>query len=438
MHDLRSLRVLMFELLIARLADFFLGFRNSFLALPVTFLGLALGSLYVHFRPKLVERFSVRGSLFGLAAVSFTTLVVVLAILTRSFNIIASDEAIFYLSDAAAKTAVFVAGFIVPFFVFGRILTLCYHVERDHIGSIYSADFFGAALGCFVTPVLFHFVSLPEVVLVWTATLSVVMVFFLRSNRRVTAAAIAALLALNGGLYVGVRWLERSVEYRYYSRGDDPATTREIASRWNEFSRVQLVRFEFKKKSASHVKVIHDDGRSNVHVREYVPGRTATPKIVDALEAPFILQRPIREALVMFAGAGDEMIRIRELSGQTARVSGVEINPACVALPTAAPELSSLRLAEFATRRTDELPGGPRLPDAEHAAVRHDLRRLERAHRTAGDRPHAQVPLHGRSAARVLEGPGAGRPLDLRLPAHRADRAGTQAHLRGRRPWPHR
>lgn len=356
MHDLRSLRVLvfwtafsclMFELLIARLADFFLGFRNSFLALPVTFLGLALGSLYVHFRPKLVERFSVRGSLFGLAAVSFTTLVVVLVILTRSFNIIASDEAIFYLSDAAAKTAVFVAGFIVPFFVFGRILTLCYHVERDHIGSIYSADFFGAALGCFVTPVLFHFVSLPEVVLVWTATLSVVMVFFLRSNRRVTAAAIAALLALNGGLYVGVRWLERSVEYRYYSRGDDPATTREIASRWNEFSRVQLVRFEFKKKSASHFKVIHDDGRSNVHVREYVPGRTATPKIVDALEAPFILQRPIREALVMFAGAGDEMIRIRELSGQTARVSGVEINPACVALPTAAPELSSLRLAEF-------------------------------------------------------------------------------------------
>lgn len=357
MHELRSLRVLvfwtafsclMFELLIARLADFFLGFRNSFLALPVTFLGLALGSLYVHFRPKLVERFSVRGSLFGLAAVSFTTLVAVLVILTRGFDVIASDEAIFYLSDAAAKTAVFVAGFIVPFFVFGRILTLCYHVERDHIGTIYSADFFGAALGCFVTPVLFHFVSLPEVVLVWTATLSVVVLFFLKSNRRVTAAVVVGLLALNVGLYFGVRWLERSVEYRYFSRGDDPATTREIASRWNEFSRVQLVRFEFEKNKAySHFKVIHDDGRSNVHVRQYVPGQTAKPKVLDALETPFILQRPIREALVMFAGAGDEMIRIRELSGQKARVSGVEINPACVALPTSAPELASLRLADF-------------------------------------------------------------------------------------------
>src|SRR3989337_2495109 len=82
MDDLRAPRLLafwagfsclMFELLIARLADFFIGFRNSFLALPVTFLGLALGSLYVHFRPQVVGRFTVRGSLFALAAVSFST-----------------------------------------------------------------------------------------------------------------------------------------------------------------------------------------------------------------------------------------------------------------------------------------------------------------------------------------------------------------------------
>lgn len=356
MHDLRSLRVLvfwtafsclMFELLIARLADFFLGFRNTFLALPVTFLGLALGSLYVHFRPQLVGRFTVRGSLFALAAISFTTLAVVLVILTRGFTVIAADDAGFYMSDAAAKTAIFVVGFIIPFFVFGRILTLCYHVERDHIGRIYSADFFGAALGCFLTPVLFHFISLPGVVLVWMVSLSAVVVFFLKASTRVTAAVIAGLLALNVGFYFAVQWLEGSVEYQYYSRDPDPPKTREIASRWNEFSRVQLVRFEFKNDRRSHYKVIHDDGRSNVHVRPYRPGHTTKPEILDALESPFIMQRPVKEVLVMFAGCGDEMIRIRELSGGTARVTGVELNPACVSLPATAPELATHRLAEF-------------------------------------------------------------------------------------------
>lgn len=356
MHDLRSLRVLvfwtafsclMFELLIARLADFFIGFRNSFLALPVTFLGLALGSLYVHFRPQVVGRFTVRGSLFALAAVSFSTLAIVLVILTRGFTIIAADDAGFYLGDAAAKTAIFVAGFIIPFFVFGRILTLCYHVERDHIGRIYSADFFGAALGCFATPVLFHFISLPGVVLVWMISLSAVVVFFLKANTRVTAAVVAGLLALNVGFFYAVRWLEGSVEYKYYSREEDAPKTREIASRWNEFSRVQLVRFEFKNERRSHYKVIHDDGRSNVHVRAFTPGRTTMPVVLDALESPFIMGHDIKDALVMFAGCGDEMIRIRELSGDKARVTGVELNPACVALPTSAPELESMRIADF-------------------------------------------------------------------------------------------
>lgn len=359
MHDLRSLRALvfwtafsclMFELLIARLADFFLGFRNTFLALPVTFLGLALGSLYVHFRPQLVERFSVRGSLLGLAAVSFTTLATVLVILTRGFTVIGADDAGFFLADAAQKTAIFIAGFMIPFFVFGRILTLCYHVERDHIGRIYSADFFGAALGCFLTPVLFHFVSLPEVVLVWMVSLSAVVVFFVKASTRVTAALVAGLLALNVGFYFAVGWLEGSVEYQYYSRAEDPAKTREISSRWNEFSRVQLVRFEFKNDKQSHFKVIHDDGRSNVHVRAYVPGRTATPRQLDALESPFILQRPVNTALVMFAGCGDEMIRIQELAGGKAQVTGVEINPLCVTLPATAPELKDHRLAEFFAR----------------------------------------------------------------------------------------
>jgi hypothetical protein len=53
---------LMFELIISRVADFYLDSRNGFVAIPITFLGLAFGSLHVQFRKRIVERFSVRPS----------------------------------------------------------------------------------------------------------------------------------------------------------------------------------------------------------------------------------------------------------------------------------------------------------------------------------------------------------------------------------------
>jgi len=337
---------LLFELIISRLADFHLGYLNSYLALPITFLGLALGSLHAHFRPAIIERFRASRALIGLAAACAVTLLLIYVLFSRYTIFAVSDRRVWFTA-LPAKTCLFTIVFILPFYVFGRILTTCYHRWRSQIGKIYAADFFGAALGCFLTPVLFHYLSLPEVTtLLLGAICLMLLLFFHRAWWRTClfAGAAAGLLA---GYYVQIDRLEHSMRYEYNNPDGTGPRTREIASRWNEFSRVQLVRFEFPDPKRNYYKIIHDNARSNVHVAPYVPGKTRRPAALDAKELPFILGRNTDDILVMFAGCGAEMVQFNEYTSGKARITGVELNPLCRDFAVEAPELAGHRLAEF-------------------------------------------------------------------------------------------
>ncbi len=338
---------LMFELVIARLADFHLGSRNSFLALPITFFGLALGSLHVHYRRRIVERFDVRRNLLSLTAVSFVTLLVMYVLFARYMPVVSADAYGKYLGLVLWKTILFIIAFIVPFYVFGRILTVCYHLCRDNIGPIYSADFFGAALGCFLTPLLFHFISLPEIVTVLMGIIGVVLIgCFHRTWRRTGVAACLLLLAL-AGIHAVVNRVEHGMRFGELGETEKGPVQREVASRWNEFSRVQLVHYEYKNPAGNHYMIVHDNGRSFVHVVPYVPGVEKKPSAIDAMELPFILGRKTDDILVMFAGCGAEMIQFNEYAGGKSNITGVEINGLCRDIARDEPELKDYRLAEF-------------------------------------------------------------------------------------------
>ena len=43
------------ELILSRMAAFYLNYSNSFLAIPITLFGLALGSLHVHLSKKEID-----------------------------------------------------------------------------------------------------------------------------------------------------------------------------------------------------------------------------------------------------------------------------------------------------------------------------------------------------------------------------------------------
>lgn len=337
----------MFELILSRVADFHIDFRNSYLALPITFLGLALGSLHVHFRPVLIERFDVRRALWILVGVSFTTFFIMFIIFTQVFGVPAAEGFQNFIPLLLTKTAFFIAVFIAPFYYFGRLLTIAYHLNRNQIGLIYSSDFFGAALACFATPVLFHFVSLPEVITALLVVLSILVWAFTRVKIVWRIALAVALIAVNYGFHAAISKMEHGIEYLYYAADKNPPKVVEVNSAWNEFSRVQLVRFEPQGGGQPYYKIIHDNARSNVHVEPYVAGKTRDARILDSMELPFILKRQPKNILVMFAGCGAEMVQINEYTKGQANITGVEINPACRNIALTTPELAGFKLRDF-------------------------------------------------------------------------------------------
>jgi spermidine synthase len=346
-----ALCCLMFELVLARLVDFHLGADNAYLALPIAFLGLALGSLYMHFRPTTIARFNLRRELIMLSVLCVGGLLFAFVFFSWFMPVTSTMVINKQLDYLAKKTAVFVVVMVLPFFSFGRILTSMYQLRREEIGSIYAADLLGAALACALTPVAFHFGGLPTVIVVL-----IVLSFgplLLASTDRKTRAIVAGI-----GLVVAVG-SERLISYAdstvSYDNWGTKAKYEEIARGWNEHSRVALVKRTGTDKNATETfTIIHNNSRSNVHVWKY-NNKNRKPVMLRGMEAPWILGRNPKNILVMFAGTGAEMIVFDELSHRKAKITGVELNGLVEKLGRESEVLKDYRLDEFLSEERIDL-----------------------------------------------------------------------------------
>jgi hypothetical protein len=243
------------------------------------------------------------------------------------------------------KTLVFIGVLLPPFYYFGRILTVAYQIGRRDIGAIYSADFWGAALACAITPVVFHFGGLPNVSLLLLAMTSAPILFFLKGT--LTRRVLIGVLLL-AGCVVGQRIIATVDNSLDYSRYDPSFEIEELDHGWNEHSRVALLGRRYKSTGHDSYQIVHDNSRSNVHVWRYDERRIGRqPRRLESLEVAAILRRPTRNALVMFAGCGAEMIVLNELLNGKTRITGVELNELVTELAVEAPELEAHRLKEF-------------------------------------------------------------------------------------------
>jgi spermidine synthase len=338
------LATLMFELVAARLADFHLGAGNAYLAIPITFLGLALGSLHVHARRKIVDRFRPVVSLAVLAGLCFAAILLVFVVFARFLPVVSALQEGKDYVYLLFKTLAFIGILLAPFYYFGRILTVAYQIKREDIGAIYSADFWGAALACAITPVLFHFGGLPNVSLVLLGLTFLPVLIFFRGKpvHRLLIGLLCLATCVIGERVITT--MDDSLDYgRYHTK---ISKTEEIARRWNEHSRVAVLHQTGR--SGPYYKIVHDNSRSNVHVRTYRPERVGrAPRRLEAAEVSAILQRPIRNVLVVFAGCGREMIALNEFLGGDAHITGLELNPLVREMAVSIEDLEPFRLQEF-------------------------------------------------------------------------------------------
>ncbi len=336
-----SFCVLMFELLISRMSVFYLNYANAFLAIPLTLFGLAVGSLSVHRSKKNVEEFPLATELARLTVLSFLSFAVAFLLFSQFFPI--THRTNVGGAQSFFKSAVFVAVFLPPFYAVGRILTALYAINRQRIGKIYGCDLLGASVACCVTPLLFHFIDLPYLIIICLLAMTGVTAMAL-GRAKIKTAGVFLVLSL-----ATLPWLV-FLEGRYDLRqavADKHSIVREIAHRWNEFSRVSLVSIQKTGHERTEYKIVHDNAESNVYVIPYRPLDSSLVAKNSEVRAPFLLGRPTDDILVMFAGCGRDMIKFNAIGGGRRRLVGVEINPLVMDFALGSPELADYHLRDF-------------------------------------------------------------------------------------------
>ncbi|MDP8224762.1 MAG: hypothetical protein P9L99_15490 [Candidatus Lernaella stagnicola] len=336
---------LMFELILSRMSVFYLNGANSFIAIPLTLFGLAVGSLRVHLSKKSVDELDIPSNLVWMTMASFFTYAISFLLFSQLFPIT-------HVHDPSSplligKTAAFVLVFLPPFYFAGKILTALYARFRHAIGRLYGMDLIGASLGCFATPVLFHFIDLPYIIFICLLAMTAVAAI---SLGRARLKLIIPFVALSFVMLPVLVFLEGRYDFSKIQKHAQFGAITEIAHGWNEYSRVSLLRITPRQEEQNPTyKIVHNNAESNVWVGAY-GSLDGLPEAIPPRarrRVPFLLGRPVDRVMVMFAGSGKQMIEFDALGGGREYLVGVEINPLVMELATQTKEIAHYRMQDF-------------------------------------------------------------------------------------------
>jgi spermidine synthase len=347
---LAGMTSLSLELLLVRMLAFFLTSAADFLAIPLALLGLALGSMYAHFVYRGTPERLV--SLAGAAVLPLVTasLVVLFAVFDLFFfrvHVALADVVV-----DSGRLLVYSAVLLPPFAAFGALFAGLFARDPDDLGRMYAADLGGAAVGCVVAPILLTYAGLPAALV--GVVFCALLLLFVDPGRslvaRVAGGALFAAVAVGAG--TGVLFAEHpdslALAHAVLGRSPDAPTVSPVDLRWNEIARTAVLRVD--QGGGSNFYVVQDNGLSNVTLQRWPPSPAQVQFGYHSLA--WKLGRDPKEILVMFAGAGRDMMDFDRLSDGKADVVGVELNPAVVAEAKA---VHGLNIDQFLARPNDHL-----------------------------------------------------------------------------------
>jgi hypothetical protein len=350
---------LMVQLLHTRMLAFFLGSISNFLAIPVSLLGLALGSLLVRRARNGEERPDARRTIAILQALVLPALtaafVAFFAVANAFFPIIHVSLENPY--GDAARLLAYSGIFLPSYALFGALLALYFDEGAQTIGRLYFFDLAGAASGCLLAPLVLTWAGLPPAIMtVLFAALALLAAAPLARPRLAVGAGAAgfcvlALLAWRGSVFEEHPDVARLSRYVLSDQARD--RMQEVRVRWNDLARTSLVRVDTGDPNANAEAwgIVQDDGVSNVKVARWDPAAKPADILPASLHhaLPFLMGHEPRRILVLFAGVGRDMIELDGIAEGRADITGVELNRAVVDLHRD-PLLAGMNLRAFLAR----------------------------------------------------------------------------------------
>lgn len=345
----------MVELLHTRMLAFFLGSISSFLAIPVALFGLALGSLVVHSKNKADARRLITSLQVCVLPVLGATFIGFFIVANAFFPLIHVSLESPYAD--AVRSITYSGLFLPAYAIFGALLALYFNKGAEGIGRLYFLDLVGAALGCFIAPLVLTWAGLTAAIMVVLLGALALLAVTPLARRRIAISIGAASYCVIALLaYRGIVFEERPDVVRlshYVLSGYGHENLKEVRVRWNDLARTSLVHAVSRnpRMGGEAWGIVQDDGVSNVKVAPWDP--TARPADVLPYSLhhalPFLMGHEPRRILVLFAGVGRDMIELDALARGKADITGVELNPAVVDLYRD-PLLAHMHLREFFAR----------------------------------------------------------------------------------------
>lgn len=340
-----ALALLAFEINTVRTINFAVGPSLIYLAIALAMLGLSGAS-------SLLSLFDIR-KLPVRRGVMLFWLCTAIAILLVLAHFIAADQkaalnavvadagradglsGVLVASMKDGLTTAFVIGLALslPYFLFGALLALLFTTSDNRLyGRLYASDMIGAALGCGAAILIMETtgyafsVTAPAI-----AVLIAGSAYAWPASRKLALMGIAAGFVL--GLLPGADWyatgIEPQVNANYLARDyRQKEQIRETWRGWNSYTRIGGIVWEGEN-PRPYAMMSLGNGDGMAWVWPFDPNAADAPRHHGA--RPAMLLDPPENALVMFAGAGADMMSIRQFGKGATKVTGVELNAELVA-----------------------------------------------------------------------------------------------------------
>ncbi len=154
-----SCALLTLEIALTRIFSVLLWYHFAFLAISLALFGLAMGGLFLHFRPERFPRVDVNAQMSRYATLFAASVPI-------SFLCILGVPFVYRVSLPAAMSLLLIYAFAaIPFFLGGVVIALALSRYASKIGPVYGADLLGAGLGCLITVPILSVLSGPGAVI---------------------------------------------------------------------------------------------------------------------------------------------------------------------------------------------------------------------------------------------------------------------------------
>ncbi|MGE0267484.1 MAG: hypothetical protein AB7S78_03360 [Candidatus Omnitrophota bacterium] len=232
------------------------------------------------------------------------------------------------------------------FFFLGAAMSYLYKMHSQQAPKIYLFDLLGASTGCILGNVMIKYVQFSSIPLVMCFLSALLPLIILKDAPKAKYSRYLTILILVMSAFtIYLNKKTSFLEFNHnphlsvldYKMEDD---VEELWHSWNEYSRLSLIRH--KKRNEDHTRHMFsiDGGSGNAHLFAYDADNPFNINIHDTftpVSLPYLLNTP-QNMLIMFVGAGIDMIQANSFSRGQTDITGVELNPLIVNTAVSLPE----------------------------------------------------------------------------------------------------